>query len=1508
MHIGKNKNAAAVKITALTTACLFFFSSLGFSASPARGVSDPSTLSPVSRFMHRTSEISLPGSNLEAEASIIYASRLIAKALETAESADNLRLELLKFLLRKHFGHLEDPGFDWKALSKDGKTFCLPLVRDRGKTSGFIRYYLAADDPEQARGKSYMSLLSGRTRLIYERAEGFSGAESQTGFLLNGSSESFPSEKRRGERYKIARPVRYPARKRPISEKTPQEKKASLNETQKIEIDREEDALSLLESFIRAIKKGKYQTGIKVDLRNIPEGTEVILVGDLHERIDNLYSILNHRKSDAESKPGKSNDSVLEKIRKGKAVLVILGDAIHADRNVGSNRSRSMASSLEMMREIMALKVAYPDHFYYVLGNHDDPDVPLYKIAPGKEPGEKIFVEQSDLYKNKLISAYGEEYLQRYRDLVDISPLHVVCDGLTALHAGPPEEEMLDRLDSLTYRDIVKIMEDGTLSSSAMLWGRYLKKAVSDKDDSEDARMLRAFGFSKRDINRYLKKIGQPDAFFVIAHSPHMIDGLGFYREFEKDRFVVYGAHDRTGYLSYTKGTLEAVDVSKERPVGFFRHKDSFFGSFFKKARKTMTAFKALMGKLKHTAFQNGALRFLPWSVLAGTVLAEAALISGSGQEFSIAGMVGLGAFLSSEKYGLSKEVKRSMEHIFKAAARSVRAANQNEDITRGLESRLEICPVDYLTDPKKVDLVAGPGDIAHVRQIEDRIKRGQVVSDDGRPIKINVRPGRKIEIWEGKHRLSALKRLGVENVPVHVVYFETELVGSYPFRSVSTGEAPLRSETKDSGQKEEFDHINAALLAVRSGETDPSRYGGTHSVSSEGRSLELTRQILSQSEGVDKWGLYVPTPVRAALKILEYVQTLKPNARMCDMGSGTGWLCFLAATLPQFRFSSVTGIEARENLHRQALRHKKEFDGLYGAENVKLMHGDFFEEDLSNYDVLYFFLTHPSSMKRTDFLDLLCEKMISPTGLAPGAKLVMLGAYDDVSDRPGLVTEKLKIAGEEIFVYSRVLKLKEEEPETAGRSFSENKQIDENPYGSEGNVSRRFCDLNTQYFSDISQEIQKRVSDYESGKRKSPVKVLLIGAGRGFEGFDILDQYEENVHLTITAKEDLLYRDPEKFIEILGGGVTREQAQRYVDRLLENYFRCDLDEGIHFEDNSFDIVMIDEFSLGYVKDKWYAMKEMMRVAKDGGVVYASPKEGYVELSGREVSFGEFFAHIEHAQIDSLTMTDFGKVPRKDRKGEHLKVLKTPEMALPQLEISGKEKLSVSARGRKIDVPVWKTRYVPKEDTETEKSKDAAKKDRPDFSRHLAEQLTDSFLLKKIESGDTEKKQIFFLSTSWIRDYTQNAVEYRDMNQLLSAIRIFFRERGMELFVTEDESIIGDIDRNMAKKENENSSIIVLAGEEKIRSGEFDRFKEQEDIFIAGISGKSSRVLPVIVLTIKLAFGQDSESLHLPEGIEWEYDPMSSNVLVISLPDVEQMDWRERIEKYQRQREFLIRA
>jgi hypothetical protein len=115
----------------------------------------------------------------------------------------------------------------------------------------------------------------------------------------------------------------------------------------------------------------------------------------------------------------------------------------------------------------------------------------------------------------------------------------LLADGLAATHGGPIKSA--DSLKDIEFLDVTR--EQDRLVYEAE-WGRY------------------GSNYEERDKQKFLKDIvKQPDAFFIVAHSPHLIKRKNaFYAELMKNHYIIFAARDNWGYVVMNNGNLALID------------------------------------------------------------------------------------------------------------------------------------------------------------------------------------------------------------------------------------------------------------------------------------------------------------------------------------------------------------------------------------------------------------------------------------------------------------------------------------------------------------------------------------------------------------------------------------------------------------------------------------------------------------------------------------------------------------------------------------------------------------------------------------------------------------------------------------------------------------------------------------------------------------------------------------------------------------------------------------
>lgn len=188
-------------------------------------------------------------------------------------------------------------------------------------------------------------------------------------------------------------------------------------------------------------------------------GVPTLVLPDIHARREFLVKVLEHEVE---------GEKVYDLLRQGRLNLLCLGDGMHAEGrakerwleaeadSVASRPSaamdREMVESLGTMHMVMELKSAFPEHFHYLRGNHDEmnnPDREYLKYA--RKVGE------SRLVRSWVEDHLGQDFLQEYARFEAAMPLAATGNGLVATHAAPGaslSREEIERRDERAFQTL----------------------------------------------------------------------------------------------------------------------------------------------------------------------------------------------------------------------------------------------------------------------------------------------------------------------------------------------------------------------------------------------------------------------------------------------------------------------------------------------------------------------------------------------------------------------------------------------------------------------------------------------------------------------------------------------------------------------------------------------------------------------------------------------------------------------------------------------------------------------------------------------------------------------------------------------------------------------------------------------------------------------------------------------------------------------------------------------
>ena len=240
--------------------------------------------------------------------------------------------------------------------------------------------------------------------------------------------------------------------------------------------------------------------GLPGGLLRLPAEPTPIVVADLHAQVDNLLVILSH-------------NGFLHALEKGEACMVILGDAVHSERD---GQLDQMDDSMLIMDLIFRLKLRFPENFFFIRGNHD---------SFGEEIS-KGGVPQGMFWRRALKKARGKDYrkaMQRYYDLL---PYIVASPDFCATHAAPPRSKVsADMLvDIASYPGLIP-----ELITNRM------------------ARPNRPGGYTKGDVRRLRKTLELPPGTpFIVGHTPmDMTETYWLNVGAAENHHILYSASDK---------------------------------------------------------------------------------------------------------------------------------------------------------------------------------------------------------------------------------------------------------------------------------------------------------------------------------------------------------------------------------------------------------------------------------------------------------------------------------------------------------------------------------------------------------------------------------------------------------------------------------------------------------------------------------------------------------------------------------------------------------------------------------------------------------------------------------------------------------------------------------------------------------------------------------------------------------------------------------------------------
>ncbi|WP_020611283.1 metallophosphoesterase family protein [Sediminispirochaeta bajacaliforniensis] len=195
-------------------------------------------------------------------------------------------------------------------------------------------------------------------------------------------------------------------------------------------------------------------------LIRLQEGITMI-VPDLHARIPFLLHALVFP---VEGRP------FIDLMKEGAGTMVCVGDGLHSEARAYQRwqvallellegfshheaMDEEMLEGLGQMELVMRLKLAFPDRFHFLKGNHENI---LNREGNGDHPFRK-FVLEGEMVRVYLQKFYGDDFLKSYADFERALPLVAADGNFMVSHAEPARS--FSREEVIRYRSLDDVVE-----------------------------------------------------------------------------------------------------------------------------------------------------------------------------------------------------------------------------------------------------------------------------------------------------------------------------------------------------------------------------------------------------------------------------------------------------------------------------------------------------------------------------------------------------------------------------------------------------------------------------------------------------------------------------------------------------------------------------------------------------------------------------------------------------------------------------------------------------------------------------------------------------------------------------------------------------------------------------------------------------------------------------------------------------------------------------------------
>lgn len=217
------------------------------------------------------------------------------------------------------------------------------------------------------------------------------------------------------------------------------------------------DVLETESTDYRPADKDKKPGGLVLLKQDLP----TVIVPDLHGRVDYLPDLMRFRHNQL---------PIRDLLQQGQIQVVCVGDGMHSERR-GIARWRvalqeykngfeecpamaeEMSENFQTMAMVMKLKIAFPERFHFLKGNHENI---MDEEINGNHPFAKLAAE-GPMTRKYVEKFYGVDFLNRYNRFEKNLPLLAKGRFFLVSHSRPKTNYALDEI--INYRSHPDLVE-----------------------------------------------------------------------------------------------------------------------------------------------------------------------------------------------------------------------------------------------------------------------------------------------------------------------------------------------------------------------------------------------------------------------------------------------------------------------------------------------------------------------------------------------------------------------------------------------------------------------------------------------------------------------------------------------------------------------------------------------------------------------------------------------------------------------------------------------------------------------------------------------------------------------------------------------------------------------------------------------------------------------------------------------------------------------------------------